>query len=137
MRKKVIFLDRDGVINWDPIGDYIRRPEDFRFLPGVDEALKKLYDSGYEIVVISNQAGVGDGVFSEKDLNKVNDRFKEMAKEAGCPIEHIYYCMHGKEEGCGCRKPETGLFSMAEKDIGNFERSKTYYIKNYMFYFLE
>ena len=64
MTNKVIFLDRDGVINWDPIGDYIKKKEDFRFLPGVAGALKKLNENGYRIVVISNQAGVGDGVSS-------------------------------------------------------------------------
>jgi long-chain acyl-CoA synthetase len=62
MPEKIIFIDRDGVINWDPIGDYIKRPQDFRFLPGVGSSLMKLTQSGFKIIIISNQAGVGDGV---------------------------------------------------------------------------
>ena len=75
MKPKVVFIDRDGVINWDPIGDYIKRPEDFRFLPGVDKALKQLTDSGYKIIVVSNQAGIGDGVFTKNDLDAVKQKF--------------------------------------------------------------
>lgn len=128
MKKKIIFLDRDGVINWDPIGDYIKKPEDFRFLDGVDAALKKLHDSGFEIVVISNQAGIGDGKFTEKDLNAVNEKFIKEAETAGAPIRYIYYCLHGKNAGCDCRKPEIGLFKLAERDIGEFDKSNTYYV---------
>jgi D-glycero-D-manno-heptose 1,7-bisphosphate phosphatase len=128
MANKVIFLDRDGVINWDPIGDYIKKKEDFRFLSGVADALKKLNDNGYRIVVISNQAGVGDGVFSEDGLKEVNEKFKEEAKQAGAPIEDIFYCLHGKKAGCSCRKPEIGLFHQAEEAIGKFDKTQTYYV---------
>jgi D-glycero-D-manno-heptose 1,7-bisphosphate phosphatase len=125
---KVIFLDRDGVINWDPIGDYIKRPEDFRFLPNADKALRRLHDAGFMIAVISNQAGVGDGVFTEEDLKAVDEKFRKESEKAGAPIKHVFYCLHGKQAGCSCRKPETGLFHIAEEKIGSFDKSKTYYI---------
>jgi len=125
---KVIFIDRDGVINWDPIGDYIKRPEDFRFLPGVGAALKRLSDSGYRIVVVSNQAGVGDGVFPKKDLDRVNEKFLSEVERAGSRLTGVFYCLHGKKAGCSCRKPETGLFHQAEEALGDFDRSITYFI---------
>ena len=128
MAEKIIFLDRDGVINWDPIGDYIKHPDDFRFLEGSDKALKKFSNAGFKIVIISNQAGVGDGVFSEEDLKKVNDKFMDESKKIGVNIDHVYYCLHGKRAGCGCRKPETGLFEIAEKEIGNFKKTEAYYV---------
>ncbi len=128
MSKKIIFLDRDGVINWDPIGDYIKHPDDFRFLEGAAEGLKKLNDHNFEIVIISNQAGVGDGVFSEKDLDRVNKKFLEDANKIGVSIKHIYYCLHGKQAGCLCRKPEVGLFKQAETELGSFDKSKAFYV---------
>jgi len=128
VKNKIIFLDRDGVINWDPIGDYIKHPDDFKFLPGVAEALHKLTLANYQIVVISNQAGVGDGVFSRENLEAVNKRFLEQVAKVGSKISGIFYCLHGKQAGCECRKPETGLFEQASEKIGSYERGNTYYI---------
>jgi D-glycero-D-manno-heptose 1,7-bisphosphate phosphatase len=125
---KVVFLDRDGVINWDPIGDYIKHPEDFRFFPGVGEALKRLTQAGYKIVVISNQAGIGDGVFTEEALEAVNQRFLEESKKAGAKIFDVFYCLHGKNAGCSCRKPKTGLFEKAKKNLGEFDKDRTFFI---------
>lgn len=128
MKSKLIFLDRDGVINWDPIGDYIKCPDDFKFLPGVAQGLELLHAAQFTIVVISNQAGVGDGVFSEEALAQVTQKFIDEAKKIGVPIRHIYYCLHGKSEGCRCRKPQTGLFEMAESDVGPVDKKKTYFV---------
>ncbi len=124
--EKVIFIDRDGVINVDLMG-YVEKPADFRFEEGAVEALKKLYEASYKIIVISNQAGVGDGVFtSEACWNVHKHMLAELAK-AGIDIFSAHYCLHGKAAGCKCRKPEIGLFKEAEKRI-EFDKSKTFFI---------
>ncbi len=122
MSDKYVFLDRDGVINRDPAGwtehGYVTRREDFHFLPGVLEALKRLTDEGYKNVIISNQQGVGKGYFSKKDLEDVTNGMKRTVEKAGGSIAGIYYCTHAKEENCSCRKPKDGLFRMAQKELG-------------------
>ena len=116
---KFIFLDRDGVINKDPGGwtehDYVTRAGDFHFLPGALEALRLLNENGMQVLVVSNQAGVGRGLFSRKDLDSVNSHMLSEAVKNGGKIEAVYYCIHTKEDNCGCRKPRTGLFERAMK----------------------
>lgn len=125
--EKVVFIDRDGVINVDLLGDYIKSWKEFRFEKGAAEALKTLYERGYQIVIISNQAGIGDGVFSREALDEVQQGMLEDLKKRGVEIRASYYCLHGKKEGCGCRKPKTGLFEQAAKDI-RFDCAGTFFI---------
>lgn len=125
--RKTIFIDRDGVINEDPIGDYVKRWEDFRFIPGVIQALKQLTDHDFEIVIISNQAGIGDGIYSKAALEEITEGMKKELNRNGVRLRGIYYCLHGKEENCDCRKPKTGLFRQATKDI-DFNPSETFFI---------
>lgn len=125
--EKIIFIDRDGVINVDLIGDYIKSWEEFRFEQGAVEGMKKLVQEGYSIVIISNQAGIGDGIFSEDALKEIHGNMIRELKEEGIPIRATFYCIHGKNAGCKCRKPETGLFEAAAKEI-RFERSETFLI---------
>jgi len=119
---KYVFLDRDGVINKDPAGwtehGYITRWEDFQFLPGVLEALKKLSGEGYESVIISNQQGVGKGHFTREDLDDVTAEMSLVIKKAGGNVARTYYCTHAKEENCECRKPKKGLFHIAQEELG-------------------
>jgi len=124
---KVIFIDRDGVINEDPIGDYIKDVDDFKFLDGVLEALRQLSEAGFEIVIISNQAGIGDGEYTQEDLDEITHFMLLSMKAYGVRIAGVYYCLHGKQEGCDCRKPKTGLFDEAEKEIP-FSREGTFFI---------
>lgn len=125
--KKVIFIDRDGVINWDPIGDYIKKWEDFRFLDNVMAAMKKLTEAEYDIVIVSNQAGIGDGKYLKKDLDEITKNMMRAFKDNGANVVAGYYCLHGKKAGCSCRKPETGLFELAAKDF-TFDKQTTYFI---------
>ncbi len=125
-KNKVVFIDRDGVINVDPM-DYITRWEDFRFEKGALESLKKLTELGYEIIVISNQAGIGDGVYPEASLWDIHEKMLGEFRRHGIRIRSAHYCLHGKEAGCGCRKPETGLFEEAVRGL-EFDRSQTYFI---------
>lgn len=116
---KTIFLDRDGVINKDPgFGGYITCWEEFEFLPGSLEALKRLNQAGYEVMVISNQAGVAKGLYTLGDLDKITKNMLGEIEKAGGGIRSVHYCPHRDEDNCNCRKPRTGLFSQATKDLG-------------------
>jgi histidinol-phosphate phosphatase family protein len=124
---KVVFVDRDGVLNQDYVGDYVKRWEDFHFLPGVLEALRALKEAGFHTVIISNQAGVGDGVYAKEALDEVTRRMLAEIRKAGGEVAAAYYCLHGKNEGCDCRKPKTGLFRKASRDF-HCEPSRTFFI---------
>ncbi|MEA3489284.1 MAG: HAD family hydrolase [Candidatus Omnitrophota bacterium] len=127
MSDKYVFFDRDGVINRDGEGltehGYITRWEDFQFLPGVLDALKKLTERGYRTVVVSNQKCVGKGIMSEKDLTELTERFTQAVEEHGGKIDKVYYCPHLDEDDCDCRKPAPGLFLKAREELGieNFD----------------
>ncbi len=125
--KQVVFIDRDGVINEDPIGDYVKHWEDFRFIPGTIKALKKIYKAGFGIVIISNQAGIGDGLYPESALKIITANMLFELKKNGIEIQGVYYCLHGKDANCDCRKPKTGLFRQAAREI-DFNPSGTYFI---------
>ena len=129
--RKVIFIDRDGVINHDPLDGYVTNWKDFRFLPGVLPALKKLTRAGYAIVIVSNQAGIGDGVYSKKVLQEITKKMLARMKRSRIKIHGIFYCLHGKRAGCNCRKPKTGLFRQAARKI-YFKPSETYFIGDKM-----
>lgn len=126
-KSKIVFIDRDGVINVDPIGDYIKSWEEFRFEKGALSALKKICDAGFEIFLISNQAGVGDGVFSEEALWDIHDKMLAELKKNGISIKAAFYCLHGKQAGCSCRKPEIGLFKKAVEGI-SYNPDKTFFV---------
>jgi len=129
--KKVIFLDRDGVINKDPGGwtdhSYVVKKEHFIFLPGSIEALKKLKKAGYEIIITSNQAGVSKGYYTKDDLVDITNSMTEELAKNGVTIKKIYYCFHQNSDNCDCRKPKTGLFEKAEKELG-IKASGNYYV---------
>ena len=125
--KNVVFIDRDGVINVDPIGDYVKTWEDFRFEGGALDALKEIADLGYEIILISNQAGIGDGIYPESSLRDIHQKMLAEFKQKGIKIRSSHFCLHGKNAGCKCRKPEIGLLNEAVKGL-DFDRSKTYFI---------
>lgn len=125
---KPVFLDRDGVISIFTPDDYIKNWNEFVFLPAAFDGLKKLTDAGFDIVIISNQAGVGRGLFSEQDLQDLTQKMIENLEDYGVKIFKVYYCIHRKEDDCGCRKPKTGLIEKFVKDNGEFERGKTFFV---------
>ena len=129
---KAVFLDRDGVINVDK--GYVHRIEDFEFYPNVFKALKKLQGAGYKLFIVTNQAGIALGYYTEEDFLKLNKfMLKEFEKE-GIKIEKVYYCPH-REDGivekyaikCDCRKPESGMIRRAIREFG-VEPSKSFLI---------
>ncbi len=117
--RKVLFLDRDGVINRKmPEHQYVLRREQFEFLPGVFDALSLLEREGYEMYVVSNQAGVGKGSMTVEDLEGINAWMSEQLAAKGIHLRGIYYCPHRAEEHCSCRKPEPGMLLQAAKEHG-------------------
>ena len=111
---RVVFLDRDGVINEYP-GDagYVTSWGGFCFLPGVKKALNRLTEAGYKIFIVSNQAGVAKGIYSKKALDEITRNMLEEIAESGGSICGVYYCIHRDEDNCSCRKPKVGLLERA------------------------
>ena len=110
--EKFIFLDRDGVINRDS-SEYIKSWEEFEFLPGSLEALKRLTAEGYRIIVITNQSIIGRKWVPLETLEEIFTRMKAEIANNGGRIYDIFFCPHTPDEGCSCRKPEPGLITRA------------------------
>lgn len=116
--QKYIFLDRDGTTNVrPPKAQYICSPEDFVWLDGAQEAIGELKKAGYFIIMISNQAGIARGVMTEADFEKVQKKMMDDLAELGLGIDAVYYCPHGWDENCDCRKPKPGMLYRAQKDF--------------------
>lgn len=115
--RKAVFLDRDGLINRKAAEhDYIRRWEDFSFLPGVPETIARLNDVGYLVLIVTNQRGVARGLMTMKDVERIHRKMLDRLKEFGAHVDGIYVCPHDIGQ-CHCRKPDIGLFLRAEQDF--------------------
>jgi D-glycero-D-manno-heptose 1,7-bisphosphate phosphatase len=106
---KLIILDRDGVINQDSDA-YIKSPEEWIPIPGSLEAIARLNHAGYTVVVATNQSGVGRGYYNLETLDAIHEKMNRLLAEVDGRIEGIFFCPHGPDDGCDCRKPEPGLF---------------------------
>jgi D-glycero-D-manno-heptose 1,7-bisphosphate phosphatase len=118
---KLVILDRDGVINEDS-ESFIKTPEEWIPIQGSLEAISRLNESGYRVVVASNQSGVGRGLLNIETLNSIHEKMKNMLAEVGGHIDAIYFCPHKPSDGCDCRKPLPGLFT---KIAGHLRTSLT------------
>ena len=115
--RKTVFLDRDGLINVKAAPHrYITLWEDFRFLPGVPEAIRALNEAGYLVLVVTSQRGVARGMMTMEAVEDIHRNMCQALVEAGAHIDGIYVCPHNEGE-CHCRKPEIGLFLQAERDF--------------------
>jgi D-glycero-D-manno-heptose 1,7-bisphosphate phosphatase len=118
MACKALFIDRDGTLNRNPAqGSFIWRWEDWRFLPNAEEALHKFIRDGYIIVVISNQSGVGKGLYTVHDVEVLHKHVKDALKKRGVKIAGFYFCPHNTDDGCDCRKPKPGMILKAAKEL--------------------
>jgi D-glycero-D-manno-heptose 1,7-bisphosphate phosphatase len=106
---KLIILDRDGVINFDS-DQFIKRPEEWKPIPGSLEAIARLNQGGYRVVVATNQSGVGRGLFDMAMLNAIHAKMHKLVMNAGGRIDAVFYCPHAAEERCACRKPLPGMY---------------------------
>lgn len=107
---KLIILDRDGVINFDS-DKFIKSPDEWKPIPGSLEAVARLSQNGYRVVVASNQSGVGRGLFDMATLNAIHAKMHKALAQFGGRIDAVFYCPHAADSECGCRKPKTGMFS--------------------------
>jgi D-glycero-D-manno-heptose 1,7-bisphosphate phosphatase len=107
--QKLIILDRDGVINFDS-AQFIKSPTEWKPLPGSIDAIARLNQAGYRVVVATNQSGIGRGLFDMATLAAINDKMVEMVFRQGGRIDAIFFCPHTADDKCHCRKPNTGMF---------------------------
>jgi D-glycero-D-manno-heptose 1,7-bisphosphate phosphatase len=133
MKKNIaVFLDRDGTIN-EEVG-YLDSLDKFKIIPGAYEAIRLINESGMKTVVISNQAGVARGLFTE-DFVKITNEYLQIAlRQEGAYIDKFYYCPHHPTEGiepyrqvCNCRKPATGMLLQAARDL-NIDLTRSYLV---------
>lgn len=117
MAKRLVLLDRDGVINRDSSA-YIRSVAEWLPLPGSLEAIARLTAAGFEVAVVTNQSGVGRGLLSEETLTGIHAAMRAAAAAAGGRIAGIFYCPHRPDEACDCRKPKPGLLLEAAAHFG-------------------
>ena len=106
---KLIILDRDGVINHDS-DQFIKSPREWRPIDGAVEAIARLNQNGYRVVVATNQSGIGRGLLDMATFNAINDKMMELVFRRGGRIDAIFFCPCTAEQHCHCRKPDTGMF---------------------------
>ncbi len=112
-----VFLDRDGVINRKPVeGEYISSWSQFLILPGVEEAIHSLNQSGKIVAVVTNQRGIALGRYTEQDLADIHLRLQKHLEASGAHIDAFYFCPHDRHQ-CECRKPGTALLEQAFRDF--------------------
>src|SRR5271169_5849513 len=105
---KLIILDRDGVINYDS-DQFIKSPEEGKPIPGSLEAIGRLSQADYRVVVATNQSGVGRGLFDMAMLNSIHDKMCKAVAHAGGRIDAVFFCPHAADADCNCRKPKSGM----------------------------
>jgi D-glycero-D-manno-heptose 1,7-bisphosphate phosphatase len=113
---KTIFLDRDGVINKEV--NYLHRIEDFAFIDGIFEACNHFLKLGYKIIIVTNQSGIARGYFKENDYHNLSNWMLKQFQKKSIDILDIFYCPHGPESNCNCRKPNPGMFFKAQDKHG-------------------
>lgn len=120
---KLIVIDRDGVINHDSDA-YIKSKEEWLPIDGSLDAIARLNHSGYTVVVASNQSGLARGYFDIEALSSMHRKMDEMLTKVGGQVDAVFYCPHGPDDGCACRKPKPGMlldigqrFNVSLKDV--------------------
>lgn len=105
---KLVILDRDGVINHDS-PEFIKSPAEWIPIPGSLEAIARLNQAGYRVVVATNQSGVGRGFFAMATLNAIHQKMHTAAQQVGADIDAVFFCPHTQADNCDCRKPKSGM----------------------------
>lgn len=120
--KQAVFLDRDGTINVEK--DYLYRPDEFEFIPGAAEAIRRLNRAGFLVVVVTNQSGVARGYYTEQEVLHLHQHIEQLLSRADARVDAWYYCPHHPtghppyNQDCGCRKPRIGMLEQAARDLG-------------------
>ena len=110
-----VYLDRDGVINVNR-STYVRKPDHWIPFPGAVESVARLHRAGHPVVVVTNQSGIARGYYTANDVEAIHSLMFAAFKAAGAHVEAVLFCPHHPSEGCGCRKPETGMIDKALRD---------------------
>ena len=114
---KLVVLDRDGVINEDS-DSYIKSPEEWVPIEGSLEAIARLNQAGYSVAVVTNQSGVGRGLFSIETLHAMHEKMHHLLQQHGGHIETVFFCPHLPDMGCPCRKPSPGMLLQLADRLG-------------------
>jgi D-glycero-D-manno-heptose 1,7-bisphosphate phosphatase len=114
---RLVILDRDGVINYNSDA-YIKTPDEWMPIPGSLDAIARLQQAGFTLVVASNQSGVGRGLIKLPDLEAIMSKMLAAIEAAGGKLAGIFYCPHVQDDHCDCRKPKPGLLRQIEKQFG-------------------
>ncbi len=117
MHEKVVFLDRDGVINRDSKA-YIKHPDEFHFLPGSLNAMVELAENGFAVMIVTNQSAVNRGIIRIAMLERIHDHMRSEVGSQGGHIRDIFFCPHRPDEGCDCRKPKPEMILRAQRKYG-------------------
>ncbi|MEK7798175.1 MAG: lipopolysaccharide heptosyltransferase II [Nitrospirota bacterium] len=112
----VVYLDRDGTLNFDP--GYLNQPDQLRLLPGVGQAVARLNRAGFKAIVLSNQSGLARGLITTEQLDAIHRRLRELLAADGARLDGIFICPHHPEDACSCRKPAPGLVMRARQELG-------------------
>jgi D-glycero-D-manno-heptose 1,7-bisphosphate phosphatase len=117
-RRPAVFLDRDGTLVEER--DYLDDPADVQLVRGAADAVRRLRSAGYRVVLVTNQSGIARGLYGEDDYRAVQAHLEALLREAGAPLDATYYCPHHPDftGSCACRKPGTGMYREAERDLG-------------------
>lgn len=114
-RHKAVFLDRDGTLCEEV--NYLSRPEDLRLFSFSAEAVRLLNQSGYLVILITNQSGIARGFFDEQTLHEIHTKLESDLLRSNAKLDAIYYCPHNSTDSCVCRKPKIGMIEQAKKDF--------------------
>lgn len=114
--RRFVLLDRDGTINFEK--HYLSDPRQLSLLPGAAAGLRAMREMGLGLVVVTNQSGIARGYFDSARLEKIHDRLHELLGAAGVELDGIFFCPHGPDDGCPCRKPRPGMAHAAAREFG-------------------
>jgi D-glycero-D-manno-heptose 1,7-bisphosphate phosphatase len=119
-----VFIDRDGTLIHER--HYLRRIKDVRLFADAARALRLLRDNGFKLVMVSNQSGIARGYFTEEKVLSIHRHLQKVLERAGVPMDAMYYCPHGPDDRCTCRKPALGMVRRASRELGiDLKRSFT------------
>ena len=126
MKRPAVFLDRDGVINQNR-ADYVKSWSEVEFLPAAFDALRRLAETDFAIVLVTNQSAVGRGIVSKESATRLNRRIVETIRSQGGRVNGSYLCPHHPDDNCECRKPRPGMLLQAADELG-LDLGRSYFI---------
>ena len=128
---KAVFLDRDGTVNVE-VPNYLTNIQDLEIIEETYEAIRLLKQHGYKVFIATNQACVNKGLLKESELHRIHNKIVELLAEQKAFLDAVYYCPHIPQEGCTCRKPDTGMIKRAQEEHG-IHPDKSFFVGDRLF----